>query len=146
MVYDILTKVDAASMMNSLEVRTPIIDKDVFEFAATIPPEIMLNIKNGESKEEKFLLKNLLSTSFPQSFIKRRKAGFGMPLQHWLDVKNGKLFPEVKERLCSSNSPLNEYFNKDGIDLLVNKREYERHIGTEQVVWQLLFLDEWLRQ
>lgn len=146
MVYDVLTKVDAASMMNSLEVRTPIIDKDVFEFAATIPPEVMLNMQSGNESQEKFLLKSLLAKRFPQNFIHRRKAGFSMPLQHWLDVKNGKLFPEVKERLCSKQSPLAEYFTESGLDLLINKREYERHIGTEQVVWQLLFLDEWLKQ
>lgn len=146
MVYDVLTKVDAASMMNRLEVRTPIIDKDVFEFAATIPPDVMLNMKNGGIPEEKFLLKSQLTKRFPQSFIQRKKSGFSMPLQHWLDVKKGRLFPEVKERLCSKNSPLNEYFTEVGIDVLVNKREYERHIGTEQVVWQLLFLDEWLSQ
>ncbi|MFN8293957.1 MAG: asparagine synthase (glutamine-hydrolyzing) [Chitinophagales bacterium] len=144
MVYDVLTKVDAASMMNSLEVRTPIIDKDVFEFAATIPPEVMLNMQQGNQPQEKFLLKSLLATSFPDNFIHRRKAGFGMPLQHWLDVNNGKLFPEIRARLCNKNSRLSEYFTESGIDLLINKREYERHIGTEQVVWQLLFLDEWL--
>jgi asparagine synthase (glutamine-hydrolysing) len=146
MVYDILTKVDIASMMNSLEVRTPIIDKGVFEFAATIPPEVMLNMNNDQPPQDKFLLKSLLSKQFPEDFIHRRKAGFGMPLQHWLDVNSGKLFPEVKNRLCNKNSRLLEYFTEEGIDLLVNKREYERHIGTEQVVWQLLFLDEWLNQ
>ncbi|MCS6819330.1 MAG: asparagine synthase (glutamine-hydrolyzing) [Chitinophagales bacterium] len=145
MVYDILTKVDIASMMNSLEVRTPIIDKEVFEFSATVPPEILINL-NDKDHTDKYLLKSILAKTFPSDFVHRRKSGFGMPLQHWLDVKTGNLFPSVQKRLTDPGSPLAEYFTKEGIDLLVNKRDYQRHIGTEQVVWQLLFLDEWLLQ
>lgn len=146
MVYDILTKVDGASMMNSLEVRTPIIDKEVFEFAATIPPEVMLNLNNTGQSVEKFLLKELLKDKFPENFIHRRKAGFGMPLQRWFAKPDGKLYPQVRDRLCSSDSPLLNYFTKTGIDLIVNRRDYYRYIGESEPIWQLLFLDEWLRQ
>ncbi len=146
MVYDILTKVDGASMMNSLEVRTPIIDKEVFEFAGTIPPAVLLNMQANGQTTEKFLLKELLKDKFPEQFIHRRKAGFGMPLHKWFAKPDGKLYPKVKERLCAGDSPLRQYFTDAGIDRIINRRDYHRYIGESEPIWQLLFLDEWLRQ
>lgn len=146
MVYDILSKVDGASMMNSLEVRTPIIDKEVFEFAATIPPQVMFNQTNGNAPVEKYLLKSLLERRFPKDFVYRRKAGFSMPLARWFNKEDGSLFKEVSERLCDPQSPLYKFFTRDGIETILFKRDYPRHIGDSEPIWQLLFLDEWLRQ
>lgn len=146
MVYDILSKVDGASMMNSLEVRTPIIDKEVFEFAATIPPQVMFNQQSNQPPVEKYLLKKLLERRFPNEFINRRKAGFGMPLARWFNPKDGALFKEVSERLMDTGSPLRNYFTTEGIETILYKRDYPRNIGDSEPIWQLLFLDEWLRQ
>lgn len=146
MVYDILAKVDGASMMNSLEVRTPIIDKEVFEFAATIPPEVMFNQVQQQPPTEKYLLKKLLERRFPKDFVHRRKAGFSMPLAKWFNQTDGALFKEVSERLCDPQSPLRTYFTEEGINTILFTRNYPRHIGDSEPIWQLLFLDEWLRQ
>lgn len=143
MTFDILTKVDIASMMNSLEVRTPIIDKEVFEFSATIPPEILLNLNSKPT--DKFLLKELLKPTFNDEFIHRKKSGFAIPLSKWFNNENGQLWKVIKEEMISSNSPILNYFDKEVVQSIINNQIIDRNVGGEQLIWQLLFLNEWLK-
>jgi asparagine synthase (glutamine-hydrolysing) len=76
---DILTKVDRASMMVSLEVRAPFLDNDVVEFARKIPHQYKL--RHGQTK---YLLKKALEGVLPKDIIHRKKKGFGVPLARWL--------------------------------------------------------------
>ena len=76
---NILTKVDRASMMVSLEVRAPFLDNDVVEFARKIPHQY--KYRNGCTK---YLLKKALGGVLPDDIINRRKKGFGVPLTRWL--------------------------------------------------------------
>jgi len=76
---DILTKVDRASMMVSLEVRAPFLDNDVVEFARRIPHQYKL--RGGRTK---YLLKKALEGVLPAEIIHRKKKGFGVPLARWL--------------------------------------------------------------
>ena len=76
---DILTKVDRASMMVSLEVRAPFLDNDVVEFARKIPHQY--KYRNGQTK---YLLKRALEPVLPRDIIYRKKKGFGVPLTRWL--------------------------------------------------------------
>jgi asparagine synthase (glutamine-hydrolysing) len=75
----ILTKVDRASMMNSLETRAVFLDNDLVEFASRLPTS--LKYRNGKGK---YLLKKLLSRRLPADIVDRRKKGFGIPLALWL--------------------------------------------------------------
>ena len=74
----ILTKVDRASMMNSLEVRVPYLDIDFVNFARKIPARY--RIKNGKTK---FILKSTLEKILPAQVIHQRKKGFGIPIGRW---------------------------------------------------------------
>jgi asparagine synthase (glutamine-hydrolysing) len=76
---DILTKIDRASMMVSLEVRAPFLDNDVVDFARRIPHQY--KYRNGQTK---YLLKKALEQVLPRDIIYRRKKGFGVPLARWL--------------------------------------------------------------
>jgi asparagine synthase (glutamine-hydrolysing) len=76
---DILTKVDRASMMVSLEVRAPFLDNDVVEFARRIPHRY--KYRNGQTK---YLLKKALEGVLPDDIVHRKKKGFGVPLTRWL--------------------------------------------------------------
>ena len=138
MPFSILTKVDIASMINSLEVRTPIVDVKVFEFAATIPE--YLNIaKNAQGDwEGKLLLKKLLSRYYPKDFLHRPKMGFSTPIEKWLSPQ-GISRKAVEARLLDTNSRLHEYFQPETIQKMLKQR-------LTHPLWLLLFLDEWLNQ
>lgn len=76
---DILCKVDRASMYYSLETRAPYLDKNVIKFAKN------LNIKDKiNNKENKVLLRKLLSKYLPDHLIEKKKKGFGIPIGSWL--------------------------------------------------------------
>ncbi|MFZ5426620.1 MAG: asparagine synthase (glutamine-hydrolyzing) [Thermodesulfobacteriota bacterium] len=80
----ILTKVDRASMMNSLEVRAPFLDTDVAELARRIPHAY--KFRNGTGK---YILKKALEPVLPADILHRRKKGFGAPVGLWF--KEGRL-------------------------------------------------------
>ena len=75
---DILTKVDRASMSQSLETRAPYLDKSVLEFAATLSDDTKL--RNGQSK---WILRQILEQYIPAKLTNRPKMGFAVPLDTW---------------------------------------------------------------
>ncbi|QJR16496.1 asparagine synthase (glutamine-hydrolyzing) [Usitatibacter palustris] len=76
---DILAKADRASMMVSLELRSPFLDNDLVEFARKIPHQF--KYANGRTKS---ILKSALRGVVPDAVLERRKKGFGIPLTRWL--------------------------------------------------------------
>lgn len=96
---DILVKVDRASMLNSLEVRAPLLDYRLIEFAFGKVPSPL----KATQTEKKILLKRLCARLLPSDFDRQRKQGFSIPLDEWL--KGGAfrtLFHEVlRDPACS---------------------------------------------
>jgi asparagine synthase (glutamine-hydrolysing) len=109
---DILVKVDRMSMANSLEVRSPLLDHKVIEFAAALPSA--LKFRRTTSK---YLLRRHLEPFLPAAFVHRPKQGFSIPLAHWLRT-------QLKEL---------------GFDLLLSRRTGDRGYfvpATVQELWQ----------
>ena len=73
-----LTKVDVTSMAQSLEVRVPLLDHRIVEFAAALPEK--MKQKGFGSRRTKRIIRKYLEQKFPKSFIHRPKRGFGMPV------------------------------------------------------------------
>jgi asparagine synthase (glutamine-hydrolysing) len=99
---DILVKVDRASMLNSLEIRAPLLDYRLIEFAfGKVPSKLKAN-----QTEKKILLKRLTTRVLPPEFDRQRKQGFSIPLAQWL--KGGAfrtLFQDVlRDPQCSFDS------------------------------------------
>ncbi len=78
LVGDILTKVDRASMAHSLEVRVPILDHELVEWVASLPPETKLRGREG-----KYSFKKALEPYLPEDLLYRPKMGFAVPLTSW---------------------------------------------------------------
>jgi len=78
LVDDILTKVDRASMMNSLETRVPMLDHKFAELSFRIPSDLKLRGNN-----KKYILKKALGSFLPDEVINHRKQGFAIPLSYW---------------------------------------------------------------
>ncbi len=135
MVDDILTKVDRASMQNSLEVRVPILDHEFAELTATIPSDLKLN---GNSK--KYIFKKAMKDYLPESIISHKKQGFGVPLKTWFkeDLKE-----YVNDRLINTKGPLYDYLNPEYVSKIVNEHQHGMRDFNNKI-WSLLFLDQWL--
>ena len=85
---DILVKVDRASMLNSLEVRAPLLDYRLIEFAfGQVPSQL-----KATDSSRKILLKKLAQRILPRQFDLRRKQGFSIPLASWLQSGPWKEF------------------------------------------------------
>lgn len=87
---DILVKVDRTAMAVSLETRVPMLDKDVVEFAWSVPMEYK---RQGE--ERKIILKDVLYRYVPKEMMDRPKTGFSIPIMKWLKEPELKAWAEA---------------------------------------------------
>jgi asparagine synthase (glutamine-hydrolysing) len=124
---DILTKVDRASMMNSLEVRAPFLDVEMVDFVRRIPSEFKL--RHGVTK---YILKKALTGVLPDDILHRGKKGFGIPIGAWFKDRalllNGTQLPT-----------LNPEFVERKIMAHLSGKSDERAF-----LWNLYVLTKWL--
>ncbi|NNE75966.1 MAG: asparagine synthase (glutamine-hydrolyzing), partial [Pricia sp.] len=135
MVGDILTKVDRASMQNSLEVRVPILDHEFAELTFTIPSELKLKENN-----KKYILKQAMKPHLPESILSHKKQGFSVPLKLWFkdDLKD-----YVNDRLVNTSGPLFDYLEQDYVRKIINNHNTGMR-DFKNKIWSLIFLDQWL--
>lgn len=130
----ILVKVDRMSMANSLEVRAPILDKDIIEFAATLPSE--MKFKNGEKKH---ILKEAFKPLLPDDVLYRKKMGFSVPLATWFREH----IKSIAERyLFGYSTGVHEYFHTDTITQWWDEHQAESH-DHSHLLWSLLMFQMW---
>jgi asparagine synthase (glutamine-hydrolysing) len=136
MVADILTKVDRMSMLNSLEVRVPILDHVFVEWVVGLPPEWKLR-----GNQQKYILRKLAErVGVPREVIYRQKQGFSLPLVHWM--RN-----ELKEMLMILLEPRTlerGYFDAVGIRKLMDDHLVHGKTMTGRI-WRLLMFELWHR-
>ncbi len=134
----LMTKMDIASMANSLEARSPFLDQKVLEFGFRLPGSVKLKGLGGT----KWLLKETFRDMLPPDIYKRGKMGFGVPLGPWF---RGEL-KEYWAGTCLSEKALGRgYFRKE--ELL---RLWDEHQGGRRdhgyKLWALMMLELWHRQ
>jgi asparagine synthase (glutamine-hydrolysing) len=133
---DILTKVDRASMLCSLETRAPFLDHEVVELAARIPSS--LKLKKGETK---YILKKCMEGILPNKILYRKKMGFGVPLVHWFKKD---LTEYARDILLSKETRERGLFNPPYISsLLTDHQKKGRDLSAR--IWALLFFEHWCR-
>ncbi|MFM1801737.1 MAG: Asparagine synthetase 1 [Planctomycetota bacterium] len=135
--YDLLVKVDIATMACSLEARSPLLDHEVLEFAATLPMSYKRRGQKG-----KFLLREAFSDLLPSENVNRRKAGFGVPIGDWF---RGPMKAMLTDHIASSSSVIRTYLNGSYIDSLLDDHLKRRSDQTFRL-WNLLMLELWHRE
>jgi asparagine synthase (glutamine-hydrolysing) len=132
---DILVKVDRASMAVSLETRAPMLDRDVVEFAWTLPRHMKLRAGQG-----KWLLRRLVDRYVPATMMERPKQGFGIPLGQWL---RGPLRDWAETLLAEDRLRAEGY-----LDPVPVRAAWRRHIDCEadlgMPLWSVLMFQSWL--
>ncbi len=134
---DLCTKVDIASMAHGLEVRQPMLDYRLVEFAASLPVHLKFRGRRG-----KLLLKDTFGAMIPRSIFTRKKMGFGIPIAGWF---REELKPMVHELLLSPDAKITPYFRQPFVADLVEAHESGRHNHGYRL-WSLLILETWLRR
>lgn len=130
---DLLVKADKITMANSLELRVPLLDHAVLEFAASLPPEY--KIRNGQTKRA---LKAVFSKVLPEQILTRKKAGFPVPYDSWL---RSKFRDGVLDILLSDRALSRGYFQKNAIQGLLCSHQRSGKYPKE--VFSLLVLELW---
>lgn len=131
---DILVKVDRAAMMSSLEVRTPMLDRHIIEFAFGQVPD---RLKFGY-RQRKILLRKLGERVLPHELDLRRKQGFSIPLKTWLATEKGALLIDAAKALPR------DIVRRDYVDkLIANQRG--RGNNAERI-FCLAILSFWIDQ
>ncbi len=109
---DILLKADKMSMSHSIELRTPLMDKDVFAYARTIPNKYLL-----KNKETKYVFRDIAKKTIPPEWARRRKCGFPVPFSKW--IREEKYYNMVKETFQADY--VKDYFDQNYINQLLEE-------------------------
>ncbi len=133
---DILVKVDRMSMAHSLEVRAPLLDHRVIEYAARIPSQLKL-----KKQEKKYILKECFKSLLPDEILYRKKMGFSVPLASWL---RHELKPICERELFAENSCLLSYFDPAKI-----RNYWDQHqsgkFDHSALLWSMLMFCLWFK-
>lgn len=133
---DILTKVDRASMAVSLECRSPLLDRDVVEFACSLPTIWRLRGFSGH----KHILKAAFADLIPPAIANRPKAGFAVPLPEWF---RGPLKGLLHDTLLDGTAKGRGYWRTTEVERLV--AEHQAGKNHSAPLWTLLMLEMWHR-
>jgi asparagine synthase (glutamine-hydrolysing) len=133
---DLLVKTDRMTMANSLEARSPFLDRELLEYAATLPDAWKLS-SGGRTK---VILRQAFADLIPDRINRRGKMGFGVPLDRWF---RGELRSYLRDTLLASNARSHAYLDRAELERLIRRHESgEANLG--QQLWCLLTLERWL--
>ena len=134
---DLLPKADRMSMAHALEVRSPFLDAELLDYAARLPPA--LKIRGPVLKR---VLKAAVADLLPSEIVKRRKRGFGVPVDRWFRTD---LREYVTSRLTAPDARLKEWLDPGAVDALVADHVSGRR-NSGHSLWTLLTLEVFLRE
>ncbi len=131
---DLLTKVDRATMLASLEARAPFLDHDLSQFAAGLPSSLKLR-----GKTTKDIFRRSVKRRLPADVLKRRKRGFNIPFSKWLLHGLGD---ELKQRFSVEKVEARGLFNPAGVAALLDEH-LSQQIDHRKPLFTLLAFDLW---
>jgi len=134
---NLLCKVDRMSMAHSLEVRPPLLDHRIVEFAARLPERLKI-----DGSRQKIILKSLMRDKLPATILKRKKAGLDIPAHEWF---RGPLLPIFEDTVNSKAVRDTGLFDEAAIRKLVDDHK-ARRINAGYQLWALLTLFLWLKK
>ena len=131
MVGDILLKADKMSMANSMELRVPFLDKEVFEVARHIPVEC-----RADAEHTKMALRGAAARSIPEKTADKKKLGFPVPVRAWL--REEKYAAIVREKFQSESAE--KFFNTRELTKMLDQHMSEKRDNWRQIWCVFMFL------
>jgi asparagine synthase (glutamine-hydrolysing) len=133
---DLLVKADKITMASSVELRVPLLDHRILEFAASLPTRWKVR-----GMETKYILKRTLRSRVPEEIIRRPKSGFPVPYETWM---RGDLRDYVRSLLLDQRTIDRGYFVSGAVQKLITRFEAGEPLGPE--VFSLVTLELWHRR
>jgi asparagine synthase (glutamine-hydrolysing) len=133
---DLLVKTDRMTMAHSLEARSPFLDQELLQFAATIPSNLKL-----KGLTTKYILKRMLEGLVPRKIIHRKKHGFGVPIGHWFRTIHKEY---VCETLLAPDALRRGYFKEEMLRQLIDEHQSGKRDHGHRL-WALLTFEMWHR-
>ena len=128
---DILLKADKMTMANSLELRVPFLDKEVWNVARKIPTKYL--IRNNQTKE---IFRSVAVQEMPKDWSSRRKLGFPVPFSKW--IREEKYYLEVKKYF--NEDYVSKFFNQEKINKLLEDHYYNKENNGRKIYNIYIFL------
>jgi len=135
-VGNILLKADKMSMANSLEIRTPVLDKEVFLAASKLPTKLRCN-----KQQTKYAFRQVAQKKLPNEVADKEKLGFPVPIRVWL--REEKYYSYVKE--CFTSPTAEKYFIVENILKLLDVHKRGRRDNSRKI-WTILMFLIWYEQ
>jgi asparagine synthase (glutamine-hydrolysing) len=133
---DVLVKVDRMTMLNGLEVRCPLLDRRLVEFAFRIPATDKMPRLHA-----KHLLRRLAARRLSPALAARPKRGFDAPVEHWL---TGRFGPQLAGDLFGSDAEIASLLDQERLRDLYEGRQGDA-VHNSYVLWASWVLERWLR-
>jgi len=134
---DLLVKVDIATMAHGLEARSPLLDYELMEFAASLPTTWKL-----KGRVKKYILKKAVEGLVPAAILSRPKMGFGVPIEQWF---RNELREFAADLLLSKRAIERGYFHRGAVERLLEEHATRKRSWHYQL-WNLVMLEMWHRQ
>jgi len=132
---DLLVKVDIATMANSLELRSPMLDVNVVEWGISLPRKYKIT-----GFETKHILKDVARSLVPADLIDRPKMGFGIPRAEWLRTDMKEMVTDLlTDKVANDRGWFNQVEVKKTLDLHMSGTD------KDQILWPILMLELWAR-
>ena len=132
---DMLLKADKMSMANSLELRVPFLDKEVWQIANKIPTKYL--IRNKQTKE---IFRSIANEIMPKEWSKRRKLGFPVPFSKW--IKEEKYYNLIKEEF--NKEYVSNFFDKEYINKLLEDH-YNNKVNNGHKIYNIYIFLIWYK-
>jgi len=132
---DMLTKVDRACMINSLEARVPFLDSSIVHFSAKIPHKFKI-----ENTNKKKILKETFADLLPEETMSFNKKGFGLPLRNWFQ---NELKDELLDLLTKEEIEKKGFFSYDFIEKILDEHFTNKENHSSKL-WVLFVFHKWL--
>lgn len=134
---DLLVKADRTSMAHALELRSPLLDLDLLRYAESLPPKFKIR-----GPVLKRVLKAAVADLLPPELLRRRKHGFGVPLDRWF---RGELRGYLRGRLLAPGARVRQHLVPAAIERIASEHDSgARNHG--HALWTLLTLEAFLRR
>ena len=133
---DLLVKVDRCTMANSLEARSPFLDRELIEYVAALPDRFKL-----DGMRAKAILRDAFADLVPPAIDRRRKMGFGVPLGAWF---RGDLRGYIRDVLLAPDARYREMLSGPFIEDML-RRHLARDANVAPQLWSVVCFERWLQ-